>query len=310
MKRIQYHRYGGPEEMRLETYDLPAPRKDEIVVEVKAASVNPVDWKIRNGVMKIMTGRRFPRAMGTDFSGVVESVGAEVTRFRPGDEVFGTVPLKPSGAFAEKLITQERRAIKKPVSLSHEDAAALPIASATAWGGLILKGHLQPGQRVFINGALGAVGQAAAHIAKALGASVAGRVGPGALAAAAALGVDPALDYTKDIPSGLANSFDIVFDCHGGLTPREGDMLVKRGGVVIDINPTAPKLMRSLFSRRRKFVIADPSVEILQTVADLAVAGKLRISIGRTAGLNEAIALIGDLETGARVNGKAVIVMS
>src|SRR5580658_10043204 len=117
MKRIQYHRYGGPEEMRLETYELAAPGKDEIAVRVSASSVNPVDWKIRQGAMKFMTGRRFPRAMGMDFSGVVESVGAGVTRFRAGDEVFGTVPMKPSGAFAQRLVTKENLAVKKPASI-------------------------------------------------------------------------------------------------------------------------------------------------------------------------------------------------
>jgi len=135
LKRIQYHRYGGPEEMRLETYDLPGPGGDEILVRVKASSVNPVDWKIRQGAMKLMTGRRFPRAMGTDFSGVVEQVGANVTRFRAGDEVFGTVPVKPSGAFAHALITKEKLAVNKPASISHEAAAALPVVGATAWRG-------------------------------------------------------------------------------------------------------------------------------------------------------------------------------
>jgi len=101
MKRIQYHRYGGPEEMRLEAYELPAPGRDEIAVRVKAASVNPFDWKVRQGAMKFLMRGRFPRAMGTDFSGVVESVGAGVTRFRVGDEVLGTAPLAPAGAFAE-----------------------------------------------------------------------------------------------------------------------------------------------------------------------------------------------------------------
>jgi NADPH:quinone reductase-like Zn-dependent oxidoreductase len=166
MKRIQYHRYGGPEEMVLETYELRAPGSDEIVVLVKASSVNPADWKMRQGAMKFMTGRRLPRAMGTDFSGVVESVGADVTRFRAGDEVFGTVPLKPFGAFAEKLITKEKLTVKKPASISHEEAATLPTVGVTAWRAMVQKGRLKTEQTVFVNGAYGGVGQAAVHIEK------------------------------------------------------------------------------------------------------------------------------------------------
>jgi NADPH:quinone reductase-like Zn-dependent oxidoreductase len=309
MRRIQYHRYGGPEEMHLETYELPAPGRDEIVVRVKAASINPFDWKVRQGTMKFMTGRRMPRAMGSDFSGVVESVGRKVTHFRVGDEVLGTAPLKPSGAFAETLITKEKLAVKKPATLSHEEAAILPAIGVTAWRALVLKGHLKPGQTVFINGAYGGVGQAAVYIAKALGASVAGRVGPSALTDAKAIGIDPVLDYTKNIPDGLEKKFDIVFDCNGSLTPRQGDRLAKRDGIIIDINPTTYKFLRSLFSKRHKFVFGSPSAEILQKIVGLASAGNFRISIGRTVPLEEGIPLIGDLEAGRRTKGKAVILM-
>jgi NADPH:quinone reductase-like Zn-dependent oxidoreductase len=309
MKRIQYHRYGGPEEMRLETYELPILGKDEIVVRVKAAAINPFDGKVRQGAMKFMVRAPFPRAMGTDFSGVVESVGAGVMRFRVGDEVLGTAPLGPAGAFAEKLITKEKLILKKPASLSYEEAAALPAVGVTAWRALVLKAHLKPGQTVFVNGALGGVGQAAVHIAKALGASVAGRVGPNVLADAKAIGIDPVLDYTKDIPIYMENKFDIVFDCNGSLTPHQGDALAKRGGIVLDINPTMYKFLRSLFSWRHKFVIGSPSAEILQKIVEFASAGKFRISIGRTARLEEGIRLIGDFEAGRLAKGKAVIVM-
>jgi NADPH:quinone reductase-like Zn-dependent oxidoreductase len=310
LNRIQYHRYGGPEEMRLESYELPALGKDEILVRVKTSSVNPVDWKIRQGAMKFMTGRRFPRAMGTDFSGVVEQVGASVTRFRAGDEVFGTVPVKPSGAFAQSLITKEKLAVKKPASISHEAAATLPVAGVTAWRGLVQKGRLKPGQRVFVNGAYGGVGQAVVQIAKALGASAAGRVGPSALVDARAMGMDPVLDYSQEIPASLNQQFDIVFDCNGSLTPSEGDALIRRGGVVLDINPTGAKFARSLYSRRRKILFGTQDAEILQQIADLAGGGKLSISIGRRATLEDAIAVISDLEAGRRAKGKTVIVMA
>src|ERR1035437_2430636 len=254
MKRIQYHHYGGPEEMRLEPFKLPAPAKDEILVRVHASSVNPADWKIRQGAMKIMSGWKLPRAMGTDFSGVVESIGSEVKRFRYGDEVMGTVALKPSGAFAEMLLTKEHLAVKKPMAITHEQASTLPMAGVTAWKALVQKAQLKTGQRVFINGANGGVGQAATHIARALGATVTLRVSPSALARATALGITSVLDYTKEIPSDLRASFDVVFDCNGSLSVNQGNMLVNRRGVVLDINPNQAKFMRSLISPRLKLV--------------------------------------------------------
>ncbi len=114
MLRIQYHKYGGPGVMHLESFQLPVPGKREILVRVKAASINPLDWKLRQGFMKIMMGGHFPRAMGLDFSGVIETIGPGVADFAPGDEVMGTAPMNVSGAFAEALITTSNLVIKKP----------------------------------------------------------------------------------------------------------------------------------------------------------------------------------------------------
>ncbi|SHJ41002.1 NADP-dependent oxidoreductase [Paraburkholderia terricola] len=153
MKRIQYHRYGGHDQMRLEEFTLEEPGTGQVVVRVKAASVNPVDWKVRNGVMKFMTGRRFPRAMGSDFSGVVEAVGQSVLRLKVGDEVLGTAPIKAGGAFADKLVVDEF-VVAKPHALSFEQAATLPIVGVTAWCGLVDKAQLKQGQSVFVHGCL------------------------------------------------------------------------------------------------------------------------------------------------------------
>jgi NADPH:quinone reductase-like Zn-dependent oxidoreductase len=309
MKRIQYNRYGGPEVMQLESFDLPSPGRGEILVRVKAASINPVDWKLRQGAMKVMTGSRFPRLMGNDFSGVVESVGSDVTDLQVGDEVFGATEIKPSGAFGEALVTKAKSVIKKPAALSHANAAALPTIGLTAWRGLVDAAKLKAGQSVFVNGAAGGVGQAAAYLAKSLGASVTGRVGPGSVADAARLGLDKALDYTQPPPADLAGSFDVVFDCNGSLSIDEQDMLLKRSGMALDINPTGEKIFRSLLSKRRKFVMGSASQERLAKIGDLAATGKLPVPVGRTAPLSEAIGLISDLEAGRRCEGKAVILM-
>lgn len=309
MKRIQFHRYGGPAEMRLEEYRLPKLASDEIKVSVKAASINPVDWKIRQGAMKVMTGRKFPRGMGQDFSGVVEEVGRSVKRFRIGDEVLGSTPVKTSGSFAETLITKEALALAKPAALSHEEAATLPVAASTAWIGLVQKARLKPGQSVFINGAYGAVGQAATQIAKALGASVTGRVAQDCMNAAKGLGMDAILDYRQPIPRDLSGTFDVVFDTHGSLTIKKGGELARPGGPILDINPSPSKMLRIFLSRSRKFVMGKQDEATMREVVALADKGKLKISIGRVVPLDGAIDLIKELEAGGRIKGKGLIVM-
>lgn len=309
MKRIQFHRYGGPEGMRLEDYRLPELGDDEILVKTRAASINPIDWKVRNGTMKIMTGRKFPRGMGQDFSGIVEGVGKGVTRFKIGDEVLGSTPVKTSGAFAETLITKEALAVAKPATLSHEEAATLPVAGCTAWTALVSKGGLKAGQSVFINGAYGAVGQAATQIAKALGASVAGRVAEDCMDAARTIGMDTVLDYTQPVPHRLLGRFDIVFDTHGSLTIEEGRKLAKSGGAILDVNPSPAKMLRIFLSPSRKFIMAKQDDATLRSVAKLAGERKLTISIGRRVPLSEGIGLVQALEAGERIGGKGLIVM-
>jgi len=212
MKRLQYHNYGGPGEVRLEEFEPAKPRAGQILVRVKAASVNPIDWKIRSGTLKFMTGKRFPRAMGSDFSGIVEAVGPSVTRLEVGDEVLGTTPMKDSGAFAERVVTGEELAVVKPPALSFEQAATLPIVGVTAWRGLVDKAHLRAGQSVFVHGCLGGVGRAVVHLARILGAQVAGSCRGAAMEEARALGVNPVVDYQRLDIGSLTNRFDVVFD--------------------------------------------------------------------------------------------------
>ena len=191
VKRIQYHRYGGPEVLRLEEFALAAPGSGEVRVRVKAAGANPMDWKIRRGELKMMTGRKFPRGLGHDFAGVVEAVGPGVTRWKAGDEVFGATGLKEAGTFAEALVTEANTVFAKPRGLSFEEAAALPIVGATAWAALVDEAKVQAGQRVFITGCLGGVGRIAVQIAKMRGAEVAGSCSAARREEAMALGVTP-----------------------------------------------------------------------------------------------------------------------
>jgi len=307
MKRIQYHRYGGPETMRLEEFDLGEPGTGQIVVRTKAASANPVDWKIRNGMMKFMTGYRFPRAMGSDFAGVVEAVGPSVTRIKVGDEVLGTASMKNGGAFADKLIADENLVVVKPSALSFVQAAALPIVGATAWCGLVDKAQLKLGQSVFVHGCLGGVGRTAVQLATAIGASVVGSCRGAAVDEARALGLHRVVDYQRFHVDSLQHQFDVVFDTAGTLSLREGRALLKPDGVVLDINPSPSKLCGIMLSRRHRMVVAKPTPHVLAQVADMAAIGQLLRPIGNTVSLSDAIPALTALEQHCIPKGKLVI---
>lgn len=309
MKRIQYDKYGGPDLMRLEDFDLAVPGKGQVAVKIKFAAINPIDWKLRNGQMKIVTGNSFPRAMGMDLSGTVISVGPGVTRFKPGDAVFGLAPFKETGSLGEAVVTHVTLLTRKPDTLSFEDAACLGTPGVTAWNGLIDKAKLRAGQHVFINGCSGAVGEAAVQIARNHGARVWGSCGASAMERARSLGVETVFDYRKTDLSKIGERFDVVYDTAATMTVAVGVGLLRDGGVFLDINPTPGKFIRSIFNRRLKPIVCTPSPEILDSLARAAREGKYRLPIGEIVSLDEAIPLITALESGRRLGGKGLVAM-
>jgi NADPH:quinone reductase-like Zn-dependent oxidoreductase len=308
MRRIQYDRYGGPEELRLDDVNLSEPQRGQIRVRVIAASANPMDWVIRRGQVKMMTGSRFPRGLGHDFAGVVEAVGPGVERLKVGDEVFGATGLKEAGAFAEAVVTDEKNAAIKPKALPFEVAGALPIVSVTAWTGLIDKAKLRAGQSVFITGCLGGVGRAAVQLALLRGAAVAGSCSASGREEALALGVSEVFDYRAFEIGPLRGRFDVVFDTAGALSLGQCDALLKRGGVALHIVNTPGKIIRSLVSSRHKSVFGTATPEGMAGIIDAAVRGKLVPKIGRTVPLSEAIPAIIELETTGSPKGKLLVV--
>jgi NADPH:quinone reductase-like Zn-dependent oxidoreductase len=308
MKRVQYPRYGGPEVLRLEEFALAAPRRRQIRVRVRAAAANPMDWKIRSGEMKMMTGRKFPRGLGHDFAGVVDAVGPNVTRFKVGDEVFGATGLKESGTFAEALVTEDKTVFLKPQSLSFEEAAALPIVSATAWNALIEKAKLQTGQRVFITGCLGGVGRIAAQIAKMRGAEIAGSCSASRRDEALALGVSEAVDYRAFDIAPYRHRFDVVFDTAGVLSLSQCGAMLKRRGMSLHIVPTPAKLIGCLLPSRHHLVFGNPTLQCMAGITEAVEQGKLAPTIGRTVPLSEAIPAIIELEKTSLPPGKLVVI--
>ncbi len=309
MKRIQYDQYGGPELMRLEDFNLAIPDKGQVAVRVKFAAINPIDWKLRNGQMKIVTGNRFPRAMGMDFSGTVISVGPGVTRFKPNDEVFGLAPFKETGALGQAVVTNETSLAKKPDNVSFEDAAYLGTPGVTAWNGLVDKAKLAIGMRVFVNGCAGAVGEATVQIAQMLGAVVSGSCSADDMDRARSLGVQSVFDYRTTDLSKISERFDVVYDTAATMTTATGLGLLREGGVFLDLNPTPGKFIRSIFSRRLKPIVCTPKPDILESIARAASEGKFRLPIAEIVPLSEAIQLINALETGHKRGGKALVAM-
>jgi len=310
MRRIQYHQYGGPETMKLEDFGLRKPGKGEVAVKVNFAAINPIDWKVRNGSLKMVTGKKFPRALGSDFSGTVMSVGPRVTRFKVGDAVFGSARIKDGGALGETVIAPETLLAKKPDSVSFEDAACLGTPGITAWNGLIDKASLQPGAQVFINGCTGAVGESAVQIARMLGAKVSGSCSAQQMHRAEHMGVSRIYDYRTTDLSKIKERFDVVYDTAGTMTVATGLSLLREGGVFLDINPTPGKFIRAIFNQRLKPIVCTARADILDGLAKAAGEGRLRLPIAEVVSLKDAIPRVTALETGRKLNGKSIVSMS
>ncbi len=309
MKRIQYHQYGGPESMKLEDFELRAPSKGEVAVKVNFAAINPIDWKVRNGHLKMVTGKKFPRAFGSDFSGTVISVGLGVTSLQVGDAVFGSAQIKVGGALGEAVIAPETFLARKPASVSFEEAACLGTPGITAWNGLVDKAHLQAGAQVFINGCTGGVGESAVQLARMFGAKVSGSCGAQQMRRAQEMGLSRIYDYRTTDLSKINERFDVVYDTAGTMAVATGLGLLRKGGVYLDINPTLGKFIRAIFNRRLKPIVCTARADILDGLARAAGEGALRLPIAETVPLKDAIALVTALEKGRKLNGKAIVSM-
>jgi NADPH:quinone reductase-like Zn-dependent oxidoreductase len=322
MRAIVHDRYGSPAVLRLQEVDKPAVGDDDVLVRVHAASVNPADWHFLTGtpyVMRVGTGLSKPKdpALGLDLAGRVEAVGANVSRFRPGDEVFGA----HNGAFAEYARVPEDAIAPKPANLTFEEAAAVPVAGITALQGLRDKGNLQSGQRVLIIGASGGVGTFAVQIAKAFGADVTGVCSTRNVDRVRALGADRVIDYTKEDFTRDGQRYDLVFqlagkssagECRRVLTPK-GTLVLCSGdrggnwfGPLIGV---AGGLASAVFGSQRTVIwIAKVTGKDLADLTQLIEAGKVTPVIDRRYALAEASEALGHQGEG-HTQGKIVITL-
>jgi NADPH:quinone reductase-like Zn-dependent oxidoreductase len=321
MKAIVYRCYGPPEVLRLEDIAKPVPKDNEVLVRVRAASVNPLDWHFMRGrpyIVRLDAGLGAPENLrfGVDFAGVVEAVGTSVTRFKAGDEVFGG----KRGALAEYVVISEQRAIAlKPANMSFAQAAAVPIAGLTALQGLRDKAHVGPGQKVLINGASGGVGTFAVQIARDLGAEVTGVCSGRNVELVRSLGAAHVIDYTREDFTRGSERYDVIFDNVGNHSPLElRRAMTPKGTLVVVGAPTGGAWLGGLsvmlsavvvspfVSQHLEPFLAELNGPDLARLAELMQSDRLTPVIDRSYPLAQTAQALAYLEAG-HARGKVVI---
>jgi NADPH:quinone reductase-like Zn-dependent oxidoreductase len=322
MKGWVHRCYGGPETVQYEDLARPVAADDEVIVKVRAASVNPLDWHYMRGkpyIMRMMgsgIGAPTDAQLGVDFAGVVDSVGKSVTKFKPGDEVFGG----RDGAFSEYVrVRESRNVVPKPANVSFEEAAAIPIAAITALQALRDHGKLKPGDKVLVNGASGGVGTFAVQIARVLGAEVTGVCSGRNVELVRSLGADHVIDYTREDFTDGATKYDLIVD--NVVTHSLSDyrrVLTDKGRFVIIgsnndgeyLGPMADALKAGLYdpfvSQEYRFMMSELKPQDLAMLAGMMAEGKIRAVIDRTYKISELPEAIRYVETG-RARGKVVV---
>jgi NADPH:quinone reductase-like Zn-dependent oxidoreductase len=302
MKALVHDTYGPPDILELREVDRPAVTDDDVLVRVRAFSVNPAEWHTLTGtpyVARLQAGLLRPKrkVLGVDFAGTVEAVGRNVTQFRPGDEVFGG----RSGAFAEFVaVPEERAVVRKPANLSFEQAAAVPIAAITALQGLRDRGKIRPGSEVLINGASGGVGTFAVQIAKALGAEVAGVCSTRNVELVRSIGADRVIDYTQEDFTRTGQRYDLLLDIAGNRSWTECKRVLKPNATLVVVGgPKANRWIGPLgglaklrlaalrSSQKVTFFVASITKADLLVLQELLEAGTVTPVIDRRYGLGE-----------------------
>jgi NADPH:quinone reductase-like Zn-dependent oxidoreductase len=339
MKAIVYNRYGSPDVLGCEEVEKPTPRDDGVLIKVRAAAVNPLDEGLIRGGGRIVNGLRKPKItrLGVDVAGEVEAVGRNVTQFKAGDEVFGAgirdpqdSALKvwiPQGAFAEYAYAPESALVMMPNNVTFEQAASVPVAAFTALQGLRLgglgdKGHIQPGQKVLINGAAGGVGTFAVQIAKSFGVEVTGVCSTKNVEMVRSIGADRVIDYTQEDFTKLGQHYELLFDCIGNhslsacrrtLTPNGICVMVgeKSGRKVIALlaRLIAAFVLSRFVSQKLVTFLARPNKKDLTIMHDFMKAGTVKPVIDRRYKLSEAPEAIRYLG-GGHARGKVVITLN
>jgi NADPH:quinone reductase-like Zn-dependent oxidoreductase len=313
MRAIRMHAYGGPEVLRVETADRPAPATGDVLVRVVAAGVNPVDWKLRAGMMKGMVPLKLPWIPGADFSGVVEDIGASVTGVKKGDAVFGKADAPNDGSYAEYVVVPAAHVAARPQSVDHVKAAAIPLAAMTAWQALVggtgkASLELAPDQTLLVIGASGGVGSFAVQLAVARGAKVIGVVRASSHESEQAAFVRSlgAADVVDGESLNDCQKVDAILDLVGGKVQERAWTCLKKGGAIASTVGMPSEELAQQHGVRTVAVWTETSGSQLAEIAALVDAGKLKVHVDKVLRLDDARQAHEMLEKGG-VHGKVVL---
>lgn len=281
MKKIIYSKFGGPEVLHIAEVPIPDVQATTILIKIKAVSINPLDWKIRNGEMKLMSGSKFPKGIGIDFSGIVEDTGITATKYNKGDEVFGIMNVFKGEALSEYITVKEKEVAIKPGNISFEQAAAMAVVGSAALQIFTTLVDLKKGAEVLINGASGGIGMFATQIAKMGGGIVTTVVGESGIRAVKDWGADFVVNYRQDDILKGNKRYDVVIDLSGKMPFSDAKQIMKHSSAYIHTSPGPKEIISSFFinlfsSKKYKLLMLKPSQEYL---AELSVYAENGIQI-------------------------------
>ncbi len=303
MKAIQYTAFGGSEVLQLNQIAKPVIKDDEVLVKIKATTVNPMDMKFRNGSLQKAMPIELPYTPGLDVAGTVEKIGKNVKRFKIGDAVFGTTF---GGTYAENISLNENQLAIQPQHTSHFESAALAIPLTTAYSILVENAQLKAGEKVLIHGAAGGVGSIALQMAKAIGAYVIGTASGSGLDLIKSLGADEVIDYKSQDFSTIVSDMDLVVDLVGGETQAKSFGILKKDGKLLStVHPPSEEMAKN-FSVDARFVFSKPSFQKLDFGKKMVEEGKIKTQVAQVMNLENA-AIAQDLISSGGVNGKIVL---
>jgi NADPH:quinone reductase-like Zn-dependent oxidoreductase len=285
MKAIRVQQYGGPEQLRFEDVPVPRPDNGQVLVRVRAASVNPWDFKLASGAFREHVPMKLPYIPGGDFSGIAEAIGSGVTNVKTGEAVYGNCPF---GAYAKFVAAPAKTIAPKPSKLSYLDAASVPVAAMTAWQGLFDHGRLERGQTVLIHAAAGGVGSFAVQLAHWKGAKVLATASADHADYVRSLGADQAIDYKATKFESVAKDVDLVLDLVGGETQARSLEVVKLGGYLVSTVMPPPQDQAARRNVHATMFSMQASTDGLVQLGELLDAGKIKPNVAKTYPLAQA----------------------
>lgn len=311
MKAVVINRYGKNDVVEIKDVPMPIPVQDEVLIKVHVASVNPVDWKIRSGMLRMVTGGIFPKILGRECAGDVAETGGRVKHFKKGDQVIGLPSIRRMGAFAEYAIAPEKTVFPKLMNVSYEDAAAIPIAGLTALQSLRDYGKIAPGRKVLVNGASGGVGHFAVQIARIFGAHVTAVCSGAKIDFVKSLGADLVIDYTRQDFTAGGEQFDIIFDAVAKRTFGQCKKALAPNGVYISTLPFPSTVINQYVTgfftgKKAKAVWVVPNADDVKWMQDQIKAGTIRVAIEKAYLIDQAKEALAYSESG-RATGKIIL---